>query len=132
MAAPGFSLVRTSLELRIKIRLQFRLAVGFPGGSDAENLSAMWETWVHSLGQEDPLEEGILPTPVFLPGNDIPTSIQDVADNITLTASNGRIDANADFTIYNVLGKNVTSHNGHLKGVYVVSINDERYKILVP
>ena len=68
LAAPGFSLVRTSLELRIKIRLQFRLAVGFPGGSDAENLSAMWETWVHSLGQEDPLEEGLLPTPVFLPG----------------------------------------------------------------
>ena len=34
----------------------------------AENLPAMWETWVHSLGQEDPLEEGMLPTPVFLPG----------------------------------------------------------------
>jgi hypothetical protein len=63
---------------------------------------------------------------------DIPTSIQDVVENINLTASNGRIDANADFTIYNVLGKNVTSHNGHLKGVYIVSINDERYKILVP
>ena len=24
--------------------------------------------WVRSLGQEDPLEEGWLPTPVFLPG----------------------------------------------------------------
>ena len=22
-----------------------------------KNLPAMWETWVHSLGQEDPLEE---------------------------------------------------------------------------
>ena len=28
----------------------------------------MWETWVWSLGQEDSLEEGMAPTPVFLPG----------------------------------------------------------------
>ena len=26
------------------------------------------ETWVQSLGQEDPLEEEMEPTPVFLPG----------------------------------------------------------------
>ena len=30
---------------------------GFPGVSD-ENPPAMWETWVLSLGWEDPLEEG--------------------------------------------------------------------------
>ena len=34
LAAPGFSLVRASLELRIKIRRQFRLAGAFPGASD--------------------------------------------------------------------------------------------------
>ena len=28
----------------------------------------MQETWVRSLGWEDPLEEGMEPTPVFLPG----------------------------------------------------------------
>ena len=38
-----------------------------------KNLPAMWETWVHSLGWEDPLEEDAIPwawqpTPVFLPG----------------------------------------------------------------
>ena len=33
-----------------------------------KNLPAVWETWVRSLGWEDPLEEGIQPTPVFLPG----------------------------------------------------------------
>ena len=35
-----------------------------------KNLPAMWETWVPSLGWEDPLEKGVkwLPTPVFLPG----------------------------------------------------------------
>ena len=33
------------------------------------NLSAMQETWVQTLGREFPLEKGIQPTPVFLPGN---------------------------------------------------------------
>ena len=28
----------------------------------------MWETWVQSLGWEEPLYEGVEPTPVFLPG----------------------------------------------------------------
>ena len=33
-----------------------------------KNPPAMEETWVQSLGQEDPLKRGWLPTPVFLPG----------------------------------------------------------------
>ena len=33
-----------------------------------KNPPVMWETWVRSLGWEDPLEEGMAPTPVFLPG----------------------------------------------------------------
>ena len=36
--------------------------IGFSGGSAVKNLSAMQghqETWVHSLGREDPLEEGM-------------------------------------------------------------------------
>ena len=32
--------------------------MGFPGGSRAKNQPVMWETWVQSLGWEDPLEEG--------------------------------------------------------------------------
>ena len=32
-----------------------------------KRLPAMQETWVRSLGQEDPLEEEMQPTPVFLP-----------------------------------------------------------------
>ena len=31
---------------------------GVPGGSAGKNLPAMWETWVRSLGWEDPLEKG--------------------------------------------------------------------------
>ena len=33
--------------------------MGFPGGSVVKNPLAMWETWVRSLGWEDPLEEGM-------------------------------------------------------------------------
>ena len=33
-----------------------------------KKLPAMWETWVRSLGQEDPPGKGWQLTPVFLPG----------------------------------------------------------------
>ena len=39
-----------------------------PGGSMVKNLPALRETWVQSLGQKDPLEKGMAPTLVFLPG----------------------------------------------------------------
>ena len=40
----------------------------FAGGSAVKNPSAMQETLIRSLGQADPLEEGMTTTPVFLPG----------------------------------------------------------------
>ena len=42
--------------------------MGIPGGSVAKNLTAMQESWVQSLGQEDPLEKRMQSTPVFMPG----------------------------------------------------------------
>ena len=42
---------------RYRYRYRYSLEV-FPGGSDG-NPSATWETWVSSLGQEDPLEKGM-------------------------------------------------------------------------
>ena len=46
--------------------------MGFHSDLDSEkNSPAMQETWVQSLGREDPLEKGTrewLPTSVFLPG----------------------------------------------------------------
>ena len=42
--------------------------LGFPGGSVVKNLPTMQETQVRFLGQEDLLETGIEPTPIFLPG----------------------------------------------------------------
>ena len=35
------------------------LFLGFPGGSDGKESLAMQETWVQSLGLEDPLEKGM-------------------------------------------------------------------------
>ena len=32
---------------------------GFPGSSDGKNLPAMQETWVQSLGREDPQKKGV-------------------------------------------------------------------------
>ena len=32
---------------------------GFPGVQPVKNLPAMWETWVQSLDQEDPMEKGM-------------------------------------------------------------------------
>ena len=49
------------------VRIQ-RPVLGFPGGSVVKNLPAMQETWVQSLGQEDPLEKGMAPHFSILPG----------------------------------------------------------------
>ena len=35
------------------------MPMGFPGGSMIKNMPAMQQTWVQSLGGEDPLEEGL-------------------------------------------------------------------------
>ena len=37
-------------------------------GQLVQNLPAMWETWVRSVGWEDALKKGRAPTPVFFPG----------------------------------------------------------------
>ena len=42
--------------------------MGFPDGSAVQNPPGMQEIQVTSLGQEDPSEEEITTTPVFLPG----------------------------------------------------------------
>ena len=45
-----------------------------------KNLPAVQETWVQSLDWEDPLEEGMATTPVFLPGEspwaEVPSRLQ--------------------------------------------------------
>ena len=48
-----------------------------------KNLPTMWETWVGSLGWEDTLEKGKLPTPVFWPKNFMDFIVHGVAKNWT-------------------------------------------------
>ena len=43
-----------------------RALIPLLGGSAVKNLPAMQETWVRSLGQEDPLEEGMATHPSIL------------------------------------------------------------------
>ena len=53
------------------IHVYIYVYMGFPGGSGVKNLPAVQETQetqVRSLGQKDPLEEGMATHPVFLPG----------------------------------------------------------------
>ena len=40
----------------------------FPHGSDGKESTEMWETWVQSLGWEDPLRRAWQPIQVFMPG----------------------------------------------------------------
>ena len=50
------------LMANMSIYVFLRSVRGFPGGSAVKNppaMQEMQETWVPSLGQEDPLEEGI-------------------------------------------------------------------------
>ena len=44
-------------KIELGITLLFRVVRGFPGGSVVKNLSAIQETWVQSLGWENPLEK---------------------------------------------------------------------------
>ena len=46
--------------------LLLRCRFGLPGGLDGK--ASKLEMWVTSLGWEDPLEEGVQPTQVFLHG----------------------------------------------------------------
>ena len=53
--------------------LFFKLLLHFSSSASlvaqmVKNLPAVQETWVRSLGLEDPLKEEMEPTPVFLPG----------------------------------------------------------------
>jgi len=57
------------------------LYLGFPGGSDSEELAAKQEPWVESLGWEDPLEKGM------------PTHSSIFAQRIPWTEETGRLQS---------------------------------------
>ena len=60
------------------------------------------------------------------------TAILETLADANITISGGTISADADFTIYNTLGQDVTNLNGALTpGVYVVQVVDDFVKVMV-
>ena len=65
------SLLKTLLEYCFCFKRRFFwpwVMWDFPVAQRLKRLPAMWETWVWSLGWEDPLEKERLPTLIFWPG----------------------------------------------------------------
>lgn len=63
---------------------------------------------------------------------DEPTSITENLADANITVSGGTISADADFSIYNTIGQDVTAFNGSLQpGVYLVSIGNDIVKVMV-
>ncbi|MBR2368816.1 MAG: leucine-rich repeat domain-containing protein [Paludibacteraceae bacterium] len=60
-----------------------------------------------------------------------PTAVEEVSD-ASISVSDGTISCDADFSIYNTVGQNVTSLNGSLQsGIYVVTIGEDKVKVMV-
>lgn len=59
-----------------------------------------------------------------------PTAIDETA-GIAVSASNGRISVDGEFTIVNLAGQDVTAQNGNLQGVYIVVVGDQAIKVNV-
>ena len=60
-----------------------------------------------------------------------PTAVEEV-NAASIKVSEGTISANADFSIYNTVGQDVTSLNGSLQsGIYVVTIGEDKVKVMV-
>lgn len=50
----------------------------------------------------------------------------------SIKVSEGTISADADFSIYNTVGQDVTALNGALQsGIYVVAIGEDKVKVMV-
>ena len=51
--------IHTCMYMHTHTHTHTHIFMGFPGGSVVKNPPAMQDTWVWSLGQEDPLEKGM-------------------------------------------------------------------------
>jgi len=64
-----YSLYTHNIRLLLHLTGLLSGYLGFLGGSDVKNLSAMEGTWDQSLDQEDPLEKGMATHPSILAWN---------------------------------------------------------------
>ena len=86
-------------------------------------------------GNELQSYKGTFTTNGYVPGpgeEDEPTSITETLTDANITVSGGTISADADFSIYNTIGQDVTALNGSLQpGIYVVVLGEDRVKVMV-
>ena len=86
-------------------------------------------------GNELQSYKGTFTTNGYVPGpgeEDEPTSITENLADANITVSGGTISADADFSIYNTIGQDVTALNGSLQpGIYVVVLGEDRVKVMV-
>ena len=86
-------------------------------------------------GNELQSYKGTFTTNGYVPGpgeEDDPVSITETLADANITVSGGTISADADFSIYNTIGQDVTAFNGSLQpGVYLVSIENNIVKVMV-
>jgi hypothetical protein len=60
------------------------------------------------------------------------TAILETLADANITIFEGTISADADFSIYNTVGQDVTALNGALQsGIYVVAIGEDKVKVMV-
>ena len=83
-----------------------------------KRLPAMWETWVQSLGREDPLEKEMYSTPVFLPGESHGWRSL-VGYSPRVAKSRTRLSAFTSLHFKNIPGR--------LKHTWILTIKDEPY-----
>ena len=86
-------------------------------------------------GNELQSYKGTFTTNGYVPGpgeEDEPVSITETLAEANITVSGGTISADANFSIYNTIGQDVTAFNGSLQpGVYLVSIENNIVKVMV-
>ena len=63
---------------------------------------------------------------------EVSTSITETLEKASIKVSDGTISCDADFSIYNTVGQDVTALNGALQsGIYVVAIGEDKVKVMV-
>ena len=104
-------------------------------GLDSASKYAYSMVAMDKKGNELQSYKGTFTTNGYVPGpgeEDEPTSITETLADANITVSGGTISAEADFSIYNTIGQNVTAFNGSLQpGVYLVSIGNDIVKVMV-
>ena len=104
-------------------------------GLDSASKYAYSMVAMDKTGNELQSYKGTFTTNGYVPGpgeEDKPTSITENLADANITVSGGTISAEADFSIYNTIGQDVTAFNGSLQpGVYLVSIENDIVKVMV-